>query len=208
MSNIQEEEMVQFKGGEKQRNDVSSFSSSLDLEKDVDVELNATDERKLFEKTETENLNKKKKAKVSKWESKEFIVYRPETQVEERYETEVLIEKQDKKEEIVAKKNEGELDKVEECVDVNDEAYFKEDSFEGLEEKKKESLNEKTNEVKEVENETIAKEGQKRVLKEQKSFSEQVYFTLTHIFLQHLYQKRLVVLQFISFVMVKRSTFF
>jgi hypothetical protein len=181
LSNIQEEEMVQFKGGEKQRNDVSSFSSSLDLEKGVDVELNATDERKLFEKTETENLNNKKKAKVSKWESKEFIVYRPETQVEERYETEVLIEKQDKKEEIVAKKNEEALDKVEECVDVNDEANNKEDSFEGLEEKKKESLKEKTNEVTEVENETIAKEGQKRVLKEQKSFSEQVYFTLTHI---------------------------
>ncbi len=74
--------MVQFKGGQKEnRNDISTFSpdlgfsSSLEMEKDVSSQINATDEHKLREKETIEEP--KKKSKLQKWESKEFIVYRP-----------------------------------------------------------------------------------------------------------------------------------
>ena len=68
LSDIKEEEMVQFKGTEKtniRNDDVSTFennrdqfSSSLEMENDVSSELNATDERKLNEKFETEKAIK------------------------------------------------------------------------------------------------------------------------------------------------------
>ena len=142
------------------------------MEKEVSYEMNhSTDEQKLKEKTETEKANKK----LQKWESKEFIVYRPETQIEQRYETEVLIEQRDKSAvETLAKKNEEKLDKIEESINVKDEVNKNDNvsDFDATEKEKKESSEENRNEMKEVEK--IVKDNQKKVLREQKSFSEQV----------------------------------
>ena len=187
MSDIREEEMVQLKRSEKANvgsDDVSTFEknqdkerflSSLEMESDVTSEMNhSTNERKLKEKTETEKANKKQQ-KLHKWESKEFIVYRPETQIEQRDETEVLIEQQDKAAvETLAKKNEEELDKSEESIDVKDEVNKNDNvsDFDVTEKEKKESSEENRNEMKEVGK--IVKDNQKKVLREQKSFSEQV----------------------------------
>ena len=205
MSDIREEEMVQLKGSEKANvgsDDVSTFEknrdqerflSSLEMENDVTSEMNhSTNERKLKEKTETEKANKKQQ-KLHKWESKEFIVYRPETQIEQRYETKVLIEQQDKAAvETLAKKNEEELDKSEESIDVKDEVNKNDNvsDFDVTEKEKKESSEENRNEIKEVEK--IVKDNQKKVLREQKSFSEQVSISPTY-FLLNLLPKREIV---------------
>ena len=187
MSDIREEEMVQLKRSEKANvgsDDVSTFEknrdqerflSSLEMENDVTSEMNhSTNECKLKEKTETEKANKKQQ-KLPKWESKEFIVYRPETQIEQRYETEVLIDQRD--ESAVAtltKKIEEELGKSEESIDVKDEVNKNDNvsDFDVTEKEKKESSEENRNEMKEVEK--IVKDNRKKVLREQKSFSEQV----------------------------------
>ncbi len=75
MSDIKEEEMVQFKGAQKEIGKDSStfspdlgFSSILKMEKDVSSQIKATDELKLREKQTIEEPNKKNK--LQKWESK------------------------------------------------------------------------------------------------------------------------------------------
>ncbi len=102
--------------------------------------------------------------------------------MEQRYETEVLTEEKAK---TLAEKDEEVLDKVEESVDVKDEANLKKkNSFEDIgkvEEDKTENSEEI--EIKEL------KYNRKKVLREQKSFTEQVSILLACFFYGKCFQK-------------------